>query len=71
MKGVMRKEREMNNKMKYIKEYDKRHCKQICLKLNKTHDAAILARLEEVENKQGYIKELILADIGKGDKNGS
>lgn len=33
------------------------------LKLNKATDGDILAKLEEVGNKQGYIKELIRRDI--------
>ena len=33
------------------------------LKLNKKTDADILAKLDETENKQGYIKHLIREDI--------
>ena len=47
-------------------KYDKKATKKILLKLNKTTDADILARLEEVPNKQGYIKALIRDDIAKG-----
>ena len=47
------------------KKYDKEHTKQINLKLNLETDADILARLEEVASKQGYIKELIREDIKK------
>ena len=47
--------------MKYEAQakYDKNHTKGIYLKLNKDTDADIIARLEEVDNRQGYIKELI------------
>ena len=38
---------------------------QVKLKLHKVRDADILARLEASGNKQGYIKELIRADIAK------
>ena len=38
---------------------------QIKLKLHRVNDADILARLEASGNKQGYIKELIRADIAK------
>jgi hypothetical protein len=55
----MRKERVLN----YIKEYDRKNCRQLCLKLNKRTDADILAILDQLENKQGYIKALIRADI--------
>lgn len=44
-------------------KYDKANTKQIVLKLNIKTDADILARLEEVENKQGYIKQLIREDV--------
>ena len=45
-------------------KYDKEHCRKILLKLNKKHDADILKKLDEVGNKQGYIKSLIRADLG-------
>lgn len=41
------------------KKYDKENTKQVVLKLNMKSDADILARLQNEENKQGYIKELI------------
>ena len=44
-------------------KYDAEHTKQIRLKLNIEYDADILQKLEEVGNKQGYIKTLIRADI--------
>lgn len=36
---------------------------QILLKLNKNTDSDILLKLDTVENKQGYIKQLIRKDI--------
>lgn len=42
--------------------YDEANTVQIKLKLNIKTDADILARLEQVGNKQGYIKALIRAD---------
>ena len=42
--------------------------KQIRMKLNIKSDADILAKLDEVDNKQGYIKELIRKDIKRGGK---
>ena len=44
-------------------KYDAVHTKKIMMKLNLTTDADILERLEEVGNKQGYIKRLIREDI--------
>lgn len=46
-------------------KYDEKTAVQIKLKLNKNTDADILEQLEKVGNKQGYIKELIRADIAK------
>ena len=49
-------------------KYDRDHTKSILFKFNTTSDADILAKLDEVGNKQGYIKELIRSNIcGKGD----
>ncbi len=44
-------------------KYDKAHTQQVLFKLNRTSDADILAKLEDVENKQGYVKQLIRRDI--------
>ena len=46
-------------------KYDAKATKKIMLKLNLKTDADILAKLEAVENKQGYIKELIRSDLNK------
>lgn len=46
-------------------KYKKNNTKQIALRLNYNTDADILAKLESVENTQGYIKDLIRADIEK------
>lgn len=45
--------------------YDHKACVGLYLKLNRNTDADILARLESVENKQGYVKSLIRADIAR------
>lgn len=44
-------------------KYEAKNTVQVHLKLNKKTDADILARLEKVESKQGYIKGLIRKDI--------
>lgn len=46
-------------------KYKKSNTKQIPLRLNYNTDADILAKLESVENTQGYIKKLIRDDIEK------
>ena len=48
-------------------KYDAKATKQIKLKLNITSDKDILDKLDQVDNKQGYIKELIRKDMA-GDE---
>lgn len=50
-------------KKKANARYDSTHTRQITLKLNLQTDKDILDRLDEVENKQGYIKQLIREDM--------
>lgn len=50
---------------KSMARWDAEHTVQFKLKLNKTNDADIINKLNEVDNKQGYIKELIRKDIGE------
>lgn len=47
-------------------KYDRSHTRQIMLKLNLKTDSDILAKLESVKNKQGYVKNLIRNDLKKG-----
>ena len=54
-------------KYKSQDKYDKENTVQVKLKLNKKTDADILDKLDSVEYKQKYIKELIRADISKED----
>lgn len=46
-----------------VAKYDKAHTKQIKLKLNLETDRDIIKYLDQLENKQGYIKELIRKDM--------
>lgn len=45
-------------------KYEAKNAVQLKMKLNRKTDADILAKLDAVGNKQGYIKSLIRADIG-------
>lgn len=45
--------------------WDSAHTTRIALKLNNSTDAEILAKLATVPSKQGYIKQLIRADIAQ------
>lgn len=44
-------------------KYEAKATVQIKMKLNRNTDSDILAKLDSVPNKQGYIKELIRADL--------
>lgn len=46
-------------------KYDAENTRQVHLKLNRRTDGDVLEKLDSVANKQGYIKELIRADLGK------
>ena len=43
--------------------YDATHIVQVKMKLHRVNDKDILDKLEAVENKQGYIKDLIRKDL--------
>lgn len=57
--------REIGGKYKVQARWDAANTVQVKLKLCKSTDADILAKLAEVDSKQGYIKELIRADLNK------
>ena len=44
-------------------KWDKENTVVVTMKLNKNQDADIIEKLNSVDNKQGYLKELIRADI--------
>lgn len=48
------------------KDWTNTHTTRVVMNLNHNTDADVLARLAEVPSKQGYIKELIRADIKRG-----
>ena len=49
-------------------KYDEKNTVQVKLKLNRKTDEDIIDALERSGNKQGYIKELIRADLQKKNK---
>ena len=49
-------------------KYDEKNTVQVKLKLNLKTDKDILEALERSGNKQGYIKELIMADLANQNK---
>lgn len=55
----------MNKASERQARYDEANTRQVHLKLNLKTDEDIIKRLEEVDSIQGYIKELIRADMAK------
>lgn len=53
-----------------VAKYDAANTVQFKIKLNKVTDAAIIEHLKGLDNKQGYIKELILQDMAKAKAKG-
>lgn len=50
---------------KASKKYSRNNTKRFAIELNLKNDYEIIKKLEEVPNKQGYIKGLILEDLKK------
>lgn len=44
-------------------KYNKANTKTICVRLNYNTDKDIIKKLDEVDSKMGYIKELIRKDL--------
>ena len=55
------------SKLKAIRKYRQKVEKTYLLTLNKEHDQDIIQHLEKQPSKNGYLKDLIRADIKKGD----
>lgn len=53
-----------------VAKYDAANTVQVKLKFNRVTDADILERLDEVGNRQGYIKRLIREDLERRNENG-
>lgn len=51
------------------KIWDNANTYPVRLKLNRHTDADIIEKLDSVDNKQGYIKDLIRQDISRDDTN--
>ena len=51
--------------IKAQEKYDAENTRQVHLKLNRRTDEDVLEKLDSVPNKQGYIKQLIRADLKK------
>lgn len=54
-----------DSNLRAITKFTKEKTVSVNLRLNKNTDADIIAKLETVDSKMGYIKALIRADIAK------
>ena len=59
----MAKKKELSARVRANMKYAKSHIRQIKLGFNIDTDSDILEKLDSVDSKQGYIKDLIRADI--------
>ena len=55
-------------RLRAIKKYEKTKIRQFLLKFHKTHDAAIIEKLDSLDNKNNYIRQLILKDLEREKK---
>lgn len=53
------------NKIKRNTEYNKNNTVRLEIKINRNTEAEILTHLEQIPNKSGYVKQLILEDMEK------
>lgn len=60
-------DRKQHNHAQAASKYNKKATVQVPIRLNKNTDADILAKLETVTSKQGYIKSLIRRDMSRSE----
>lgn len=53
---------------KAVAKYDAANTVQFKIKLNKTSDKEMIEFLKSLDNRQGYLKDLIKADMQKNGK---
>ena len=63
--------RKTPERTKYQQRWAAGHMTTLALKLNNNTDADILAKLDQVPSKQGYVKQLIRADIAASPDPGT
>ena len=57
-----------DSSLKATAEWNKAHTRPIKVNFNLERDKAVLDKLDSVPNKTDYIRQLILADIAKGNE---
>lgn len=56
-------------KLRATKKYEKANIRQILLKFHKTHDSAIIEKLDSLDSsKNSYVRQLILQDLEREKK---
>lgn len=55
-------------RLRATKKYEKERVRQILLKFHKTHDAEIIEKLNSVDSKNNYVRQLILQDLEREKK---
>ena len=55
-------------KLSATKKYEKANIRQFLLKFHKTHDAEIIEKLDSLDSKNNYIRQLILQDLEREKK---
>lgn len=56
------------NKIKYNSDYILSNYRRIALRLHNIHDVEMIKWMESKPNKQGYLKELIQADMDRASR---
>lgn len=54
--------------MRANNKYEKAHIRQILLKFHKTYDAEIIEKLDSLDSKNNYVRQLILQDLEREKK---
>ena len=57
--------KDVEGRRQYINQYQATKLKQWKIHLHKEHDADIIEYLDGMDNKQGYVKDLIREDMKK------
>ena len=55
-------------RLRATKKYEKERVRQILLKFHKIHDAAIIEKLDSLDSKTNYVRQLILQDLEREKK---
>ena len=54
--------------LRATKKYEKANIRQFLLKFHKTHEAEIIEKLDSLDSKNNYVRQLILQDLEREKK---